>query len=266
MRQQTCAALGLLALLCAPAHALEPFRTYDNFGSTPLNPALWSDSERIRSIKAGALNLMQRQGGANTADTGASFSNFSENLANPAAVTALRAKITVNAVEANACAANTAVAQSRARIIGGFFNAGTPTPGSQLDDVTAQVRLTRLSNSADPAGTLRVQGLVLHCNSADCVAATTVGNVVDLGTVTLGQAAVVQLQWDQAGKSFLFARDGGAFSGAVGYTENDTSSPGVLFRQLSTRLDLPSCQSAPRVTGVIDASFDNIAVNKSAAP
>jgi len=263
---KTLAALGLLALAATSAQALEPFRSYDNFGSSPLDPARWADSERIRSIKAGALNLMQRQSGANTADAGATFSNFNENLTNPAAVTALRAKITVNAVEANACAANTTPAQARARIVGGFFNTGTPTPGSQLGDVTAQVRLTRLSNSADPAGTLRVQGLVLHCTSADCVAGSVIGNIVDLGTVALGQSAVVQMEWDQAGKSFLFARDGGAFSGAVGYAESDTSPPGVLFRQLSTRLDLPSCQSAPRVTGVIDASFDNIAVNKSAAP
>lgn len=259
-------ALLLLAAAASSAHALEPLRPYDNFGSTPLDPARWLDGERVRNTQAGALRLMQRQGGGTAGDAGLSFSTFNENLANPAAVTALRAKVTVHAVEPAACASNPAAGQSRARIIGGFFNTGTPTPGSQLGDVTAQVRVTRLSNSADPAGVLRVQGLVALCTTADCNGVSVIGNTVDLGTVNVGQATTVQLQWDQGGKSFLFARDGGAFSGSVGYTENDSSPPGVLFRQLSTRLDLPNCQAAGRAYGSVDASFDNIAVNKSAAP
>lgn len=263
---KTIAVLGLLALITTSAQALEPFRGYDSFGSAPLDPARWTDPERVRSIRGGTLNLMQRQGGSTGADSGASFSGFNENLANPAAVTALKAKIAVTSLEVGACTANTAVGQSRARIIGSFFNAGTPTPGSQLGDVLAQVRLTRFSNSADPVGTLRVQGLVLQCTTADCNGTSIIGNIVDLGTVTLGTAITVQLQWDQGGKSFLFGRDGAAFSGAVGYTESDSAAPGLPFKQLSTRLDLPSCQSAPRVVGSVEATFDNIAVNKSAAP
>jgi hypothetical protein len=68
-------------------------------------------------------------------------------------------------------------------IIGGFFNVGVPTPGSQVGDAIAQVRLFRASSSADPAGLLRVQGLLSICSNADCSGATTVGNIVDLGTV-----------------------------------------------------------------------------------
>jgi len=257
----------LAALLAAgSAHALEPFRVYDNFSSTPVNPALWTGGERVLTTKGGALNLMQRSWGLATADSGLSFVNFNENVTDPAAVTALRAKITVNALEVNACPSSPAVGQSRARIIGGFFNSGTPTPGSQLGDVIAQVRLTRLSNSADAAGVLRVQGLASLCTSADCNNASVIGNIVDLGTVNVGQATTVQMQWDQPAKSFLFARDNGAFSGSVAYTQSDASPPGLAFKQLSTRLDLASCLSAPRVPGSVDASFDNIAVNKSAAP
>jgi len=57
-----------------------------------------------------------------------------------------------------------------------------------------------------------------------------------------------------------------AASGSVGYADSDASAPGVPFKQLSTRLDLPSCLSAPRVGAAVDAAFDNVLVNASAAP
>ena len=266
MKKSAWAALAAMVLAAPSAFALEPFKVYDTFSDPTISPARWADTERIRTIKGGALQLMQRSYGATNADSGFTFINWNENLPNPAAVTSMRAKIMVNALEVNACATNPGVAQSRARIIGSFFNIGTPTPGSQVGDVTAQVRLTRFSNSADPAGVLRVQAQVATCTNSDCSSVVVIGNIVDLGTVNVGQAATVQLQWDQPAKTFLFSRDGGAFSGSVGYADSDASAPGVPFKQLSTRLDLASCLSAPRVTGVVDASFDNVLVNASAAP
>lgn len=262
------AVAGLFAiatLTAGPARALEAFKTYDSFSSTQINPALWTSGERNLAIRGGVLNLMQRNWGGTAGDSGLSFSSFNESLANPAAVTALKAKITVSALEVSACASNPAVAQSRARIIGSFFNIGTPTPGSQVGDALAQVRLTRFSNSTDPAGTLRVQGLLSVCTNADCSGTNTLG-VVELGTVTLGQSTVVQFQWDQPAKTFLFSRDGGASSGSVPYTQDDSTPPSQAFKQVSTRLDIPNCLSGPRVAGSVDAAFDNIAVNRSAAP
>jgi hypothetical protein len=243
--------MALAAALFASqaSHALEPFKTFDNFATAPIDFARWGDPERIRVIKRGGLNLMQRSWGSNQSNSGATFINFNENLANPSVVTALKAKITVNALEVNACPMNTALGQSRARIIGSFFNTGTPVPGSQIGDALAQIRLTRFSNSADAAGVLHVQGILSICSSADCNATTTVGNIVDLGTVTVGQATTVQMQWDQPSKSFFFAR-----------------SAGSPFKQLSTRLDLPSCAQATPIAGSVDATFDNVAVNTSAAP
>ena len=261
------AALAAALLASQAAHALEAFQTYDNFGGgVPIDTARWIDGERIRVIKRGALNLMQRTWGSTQSSGGATFVNFNESFANPAAVTAIKAKITVNALEVNACATNTALGQSRARIVGGFFNTGVPVPGSQLGDVIAQIRLTRFSNSTDPAGVLQVQGFASICTSADCNSGTTIGSVVSLGTVALGQATTVQMQWDQPSKSFFFMRDNGAFSGSAVYTDTDTSPPSVPFKQLSTRLDLPSCAGTAPIVGSVDAVFDNIAVNQSAAP
>lgn len=259
-------ALTLSLLTCAGAQALEPFKAYDSFAAAPLSPDRWADGERSRVIKGGALNLVQRTWPLTNADSGLTFMNFNENLVDPAPVTALKAKVTVNALEVSTCAANPAVSLSRARIIGGFFNVGSPVPGSQVGDVLAQVRIGRASNAADPAGVLRVQGIVSVCTSADCVATTLIGSVVDLGTVALGTPATVQMQWDQPNKRFRFSRDANAFSGVVAYTQTDASPPSVPFKQMSTRVDLPSCQSAARTSAFVDASFDNISVNASAAP
>ena len=260
------AAAIAIAFACPPARALEPFKTYDNFTAAGINPDLWNEWERSRSVKKGALNLLQRSWGLNTADTGSSFYLFNTNIANPVPVTELRAKVTVNALEVNACATNAAIGGSRARIIGSFFNVGTPVAGSELGDVLAQVRFNRFSNSLDAAGVLRVQGVAFVCDDAQCLTSTLIGSVVDLGTVNVGQAATVQLQWDKANKQFLFGRDAGAFSGAVAYTQSDADAPGLPFAQVSTRTDIPSCLAGPRVTGYVDATFDNVAVNKSAAP
>lgn len=263
---KTLTLLSAALLATTAAQALEPLRPYDNFAAAPLDLARWIETERVRVIRAGALQLAQRQPVTTLADNGLSFSGWNENLSDPAAVTGLRAKITVNAVDPAACAANPAPGQSRARIVGSFFNVGTPVPGSQVGDMLAQVRITRFSNSTDAAGVLRVQGIVSQCTSADCAATTTIGSVLDLGTVSVGTATTVQMQWDQPNKTFLFARDGAAFSGSVVYVQSDASPPSLAFKQMSTRLDLPACASTPALQGSVDASFDNVSVNRSAAP
>lgn len=267
MRVQFFASIALAALMATPAaQALEPFVPYDKFNEKPLDPARWVEGEQVRTIRGSGLQLMQRKLGLGVADTGVSFASFNTNLTAPAIVTSLRARITVNAVEVNACPTNPAVANSRARIIGALFNVNAaPTPGSMVGDVTAQVRILRASNSADPAGVLRVQGLALLCTSPDCSLGTVIGNIVELGTVNVGTATVVQYQWDKAAKTFHFARDHGAQAGTVGYAVSDAAPPSQAFQQLSTRLDLPNCLSAARVPGSVDAKFDNVAVNQSGA-
>ena len=269
MLTKTLIGAGFAALVAfAPAaQALEPFRPYERFDAPVLDPARWAEGERVRLIKGTALHLMQRTWGFAGSDAGLSFMSHNSNLASPATVTALKARIKVNALETNACPSNTSLGQARARIIGSFFNVAIPpVAGSQVCDVIVQVRLTRFTNSADAAGLLRVQGIASICQSADCAQASTIGNVVDLGTVAIGTPAVVQYQWDQGSKTFYFSRDGGANVGTVAYALPDTTPPMVPFQQLSTRLDLPNCQSAPRVPGMVDAVFDNVAVNRSATP
>ncbi len=255
-----------LMLAAVPAQALEPFKIYDRFTDKAIDPTRWSDNERIREIKGGAMRLMQRTYGLSNSDVGSTPTNWQANLnPNPQNITAIKATVTVSALEANACPSNATPGDARARIIGGFFNTATPTAGSQLNDVIAQVRILRASNSTDPAGLLRIQGVLSLCTSADCNNAVTIGNVVDLGTVMVGTPATVSLQWDKPGKTFYFGREG-ATTGTVAYAESDASPPSLAFRQVSTRVNVPMCQSAPRVSSMVDALFDNVFVNRSAAP
>jgi hypothetical protein len=253
-------------LSVSSVQALEPFKVYDQFTDPVISPDRFFASERVLEVRNGGLIVMQRAWPLTTSDVGVGASSWAENLTNPGAITAMRARVNVRAVEVSTCPTNPVVSNSRARIYGYFFNANVPTPGSQVDDVTAQVRINRASNSADPPGVLRVQGLLFHCTNFDCSTTTTIGNPVDLGTVTVGTPAVVEFQWDKGGKTFYFSRDRGAYSGAVAYTENDTMPPSTLVRQLSTRLDLPNCMGGPRTPGMVDARFDNVQVNQSAAP
>jgi hypothetical protein len=261
------AAATALVLSVSSAEALEPFKVYDKFSERPLDPARWAEGERVREIRgAGVLRLMQRSYGLGESDSGLQFQSWSSSLANPNSVTSLRARVNVTALETQACPSNPALSQARARISGTFFNIGTPIPGSLLNDVFAQVRLGRVSTSPDPEGVLRVQGVVVLCTTSDCNFASTIGSV-ELGTVALGTPTVVQMQWDQGGKTFFFSRDNGAFSGAVSYGNlPDTSPPGAPAKQLSTRVDLPNCQSAPPVSSLVDVKFDNVQVNQGALP
>jgi len=254
-----------LVLAAAPAQALEPFRIYDRFTDKTIDAALWSDNERVRVVKGGQMQLMQRTWGLGSSDEGLTSATWNSKLSAPLNVTSIKAQITVSALEAQGCPSNATAGQARARIIGSFFNVGTPTPGSQIDDVIAQVLVHRVSDSTDPPGLLHVEGVVAICYVADCNGAIAVGNAVDLGTVMVGTPTTVQLQWDQPGRTFHFSREGGP-SGTLGYPQSDANPPGVPFAQLSTRVNVPNCQSAPRVNSMVDAAFDNVFVNRSAAP
>jgi len=257
-------ALAAQPLLAPGVQATEPLRLYDKFSDRPLDPARWQEAERARFIKGGGLHLMQRTWG-DTSNLNLTSFNWSEPFANPAPITTMRARVTVQSLETSACAGNGIVADSRARLIGGFFNIGTEpaTPGSMVNDVIAQLRIVRFSNSTDAPGVLRVQGVASICLSPDCGFASTLGNVVDLGTVAVGTATTLQLDWDQGGQTFRFTREG--VSGTVGYAFTGTNPPGLLFRQLATRVNAPNC-AAERVSGMVDVKFDNVFVNSSAHP
>jgi hypothetical protein len=256
--------LAATALASASALALEPLKIYDKFSSPPINGDLWLYGEHSSQVKGGMLVLSQRLYGHRTSSTGTIFETFRTPMAEPSDVTEMKATITVNDLEVNACAANSSVAASRARVQGGFFNSGTPTPGDSTNDVLGQGVVIRSSDSTDPAGTYRVEGRIVLCTNASCTTGPTLKQI-DLGTVTTGVPVTLEVQWDQPNHRFLFTRDAGTAMPAT-YTQSDVNPPGVPFKDVDVRIDVANCATTQPPTGFVQASFDNVYVNKSAAP
>jgi hypothetical protein len=269
MKYAIVAAALAAAFSCTGASALEPIKLYDAFKTKTIDPTHWLDAERTRSIKAGQLELAERNWGATSTDVGYLNSSWPLRFPNASLITEMQARVTVTAVEVDACASNPGVGNSRARLNASFFNIGTPVANSDTGDVEVQLRVVRWATSTDPDGVLRVEGRADLCTNSTCTTWTAVAPTVDLGPVSVGQPVDLTLQWDQPNKQFVFSRDLGtpqAATATIPYTQPDTSPPGNLYKELTVRTDVANCASGPQTTGYIDALFDNVSINKSALP
>jgi hypothetical protein len=255
----------LLAAAAGPSRAQEPYFGYDAFPAPQIDFTRWLFGERTRQVVGGALLLSQRDYGDQTGDTGTRRAIFSASVVEPQRVTQLRASVAITAYDLSGCAQNGAPSAVWARVIGNFFNVGTPTPGSQAGDVVAQARLVRRSDSADPAELLQVEAQLARCTNADCSSFAPMGAVQSLGTATLGSYVRLAVEWDRAARTFLFQRDGDA-KVAIAYADDDSHAPGLETKRLDTRTELASCLAGPRTTGALTARFDNVQVNASALP
>lgn len=258
-------AIGTCLACAQAAFAAEPYAIYDDFATTTLDPARWAAVEYTRRVEGNVMRLIQRDWGPTSSDSGSQTRYWNENVTRSGPMTQFRATLRVNALDMTACPANGTTSSVRARILGSFFNNGNRIAGNAVGDVYASVTLSRVSNSADAPGVLRVDGLVGMCTSADCLSSAFIGNVVSLGTVNVGTNVLVQMEWDRANKQFLFSRDKGA-PVAVAYWQDDSADPAVPFKYVGTRTTVASCLSGPRAYAHIDARVDNVAVNASAKP
>ena len=148
--------LGLATSAGSSAFALETLKSYDKFSSAPIDGSRWLTGETSLQVKRGQLVVSERLYSSRASDSGEHFDILRIPVPDPAAVTEMKATITVNALEVNACETNSIAGSSRARVAGAFFNAGTPVAGSSVDDVLGQARVIRFGNSTDPAGVLRL--------------------------------------------------------------------------------------------------------------
>lgn len=259
-------AMVLACGLAGPAGAAETYASYDNFtGATRIDPDRWLNPERSRVIKGGVLSMSQRDIGSQTSNAGSFNNSFSTNVDDPAAITQMRASMTVNSYDMTDCAANTTPTTVQARMGGGFFNMGGAAPTSRVNDVLAFVRFWRDTASSDGAGVLKVSGDIFQCTVDDCNSGTVTLNSADLGTVTVGQTLSLRIEWDQAHKRFNFYRGSDPVV-RVSYAVDDTQPAFQPFRQLGTRTNVANCFGAARATAFVDAKFDNFSVNQSGAP
>jgi hypothetical protein len=190
---------------------------------------------------------------------------------NYAAVTAIKATVQVNDVVATACASNPKVTfpggiypwiGAWAGLQGHFFNTATPTPGSMENDVVAGISMFRAAESTDPPDVLRVQSVVLHCNSWVC---DTTLHHKDLGPVKRWEMARLRIQWDRDTHRFIFQR-GDAPEVVAPYTVSDTAQPSAAVKPLVIANEVANCTAKPRPVAFIDTLFDDVMVNESAAP
>lgn len=268
-RQATRLLAGAAAIAAVTAAtavaAAEPYSSYDNFtGATALDASRWRPLERTRLVIGGKLQLTQRDIGSQTSNSGKQFSFFTSGLRTPQAVTQMRAVVQVDAAAADHCTANPQPGEAGAQLVGTFFNVGPSQPGTRLNDVMAFVRVYRRSDSADPVGALRVTAYVLHCLNSDCSATDSLATR-ELGTVAAGTPTTLSIVWDQPNKRFRFKRDDAPYVNAPYTVADGLPSPGP-FKLLQTMTELPNCFAGPRTAGAVSATFDNVAVNASAAP
>jgi len=272
------AALGGGLLGAAPAHAA--LVLFDDFSGGAISPFRWEGEEGKQSgttrvearrvVASGQLRIEAKGYSDNVGNTGTGSTRNSLIFVKSGSITDMRATVTPRIATVAACAANTSASVSRARLLGFFFNAGIPTPGSEYNDVFAAVQVYRSSTSTDPAGTLRIQGFVGICTDDNCIGSTTLGSA-DLGTVTLNTAVQLELLWDAAHNQFSFQRDSNAFVN-VPYTVADTQPPSYNAKRIEVSNIVANC-TATRNSTYSGADFDNIMTNalpanvvKGAAP
>ncbi|MBI3156014.1 MAG: hypothetical protein HYZ20_11445 [Burkholderiales bacterium] len=254
-------AVVLATALGPGAASAQDFVVYDDFSASSMDLSRWVESERRREVAGKQLAILQRDHGSTSSDSGVSGQSFSTELSFPGRVTQISARLRMLEAAATPCAANPSFSAARARLIGTFFNTGTPASGSFTGDVMMQAYLRKSSDPAESAETLKVVGSVLVCASSDCNTSRPIGSV-DLGQATIGQPVLLQVEWDRAGKRFVFRRDD-TVTGEVAYTVSDGSAPGRPYMALATRTETAAC-SAGHTTSFVDARFDNVLLNRTA--
>lgn len=259
------AAASLTAVLAAPAaHALN---LYDDFTSTSISPH-WDGNERAqfgatlaesrRAIQSGALRIEVKGWSDRFSNTGTGRVRNEVIFENSALITEMKATVTPRTIIPGTCAGNASVGNSRARLIGSFFNIGTVKPGSEYNDVLASIQVYRLSSSTDASGVLRVLGAVYLCTDSECINTSTVGSV-DLGTTTVNTPVDLHVTWDKANKQFAFQKGTDAAQNVV-YTFTGSQAPEYGAKRLEAAGDIPNC-SASRASTATFVDFDNVYTN-----
>jgi hypothetical protein len=120
------------------------------------------------------------------------------------------------------------------------------------------------SGTAGQPDIVQARALVFYCANRPCTTGTELYRK-DLGPVMRGERVRLRLQWDRDNHRFIFQRDE-APEVVAPYAESDTNPPGSPVKLLNAMLFVPSCAATPRPMAFIDALFDDVMVNESAAP
>lgn len=265
----------LIVLIGVPGDAAERLVPYDDFNAAHINPARWFGGEfssvfprwgtdGIRQIQNNQLRLMYRSYGVTNTVAGTSRSELVLMVRNPAIVTALQAAVTVTDAVAIGCPDNTEHTVARAAIGGRFFGGAASTPDGEVRDMVAMIGIERVSYATDPPDVFRVKSIVFYCANRPCTVGKTL-HVQDLGTVRRGETARLRVAWDRVHGQFIFQRDEAPEIFAK-YAVSDIIAPSIPTKLLNVLQFVPDCTATPRPMAFMDALFDDVMVNESAAP
>ena len=286
----SCSVVLIVVLTGISAQAqVEPLVLYENFNATSkiLDPEKWCGSESYTAPDRGVesarqikkeptygymgLNIFNRVYGDTGSNSGVSTVYNRVIFRNGQNINSIKAQVQVKKVQATGCSTgNPSVTRARARIGGFFFNTGPMTPDIATNDVWATVYVGRSSDSTDPSNVLEITAEVFHCTNSDCSTGTIIGTQ-DLGTVKLNKKVKLRITWDPQNDQFIFQK-GSDHEVYITYdtaTYPEAFSPGALyggFKRLDVVDNVANCTSLPRTMGFMDAYFENVYVNESAAP
>ncbi|MEN6438651.1 MAG: hypothetical protein ABFD97_08710 [Syntrophobacter sp.] len=251
---------------------------YDNFDKTNIDRAKWSGDEypgtgmlfyeNTRRIEAdptlgNRLHLAIRNYGPISDLAGAVWSQNRFNFCNPETIKGIKATIWANSLKATGCSANNGTSSAYARILGYFFNTtGNTVEGSYDGNVSAQIRLFRMSNSKDPAGVLRVNSVVLLCLDDACDNSSVIASS-DMGRISSGQAVTLSILWDQENKRFIAKKDSNApvYLSYDGKVPTDQYAPVVDEKRLTASCVPSRCPAGAAIPyAVADVYIDNVYV------
>jgi hypothetical protein len=222
--------------------------------------------ESSREIDWGGLHLRNRIYGGTGSDSGLANGGTRVSFAEADKVTAIKARVRVNGVEAKGCDSNTIPTRAVVRLSGFFFNTTTQaTVNDATNDVLAYIALQRQSGSTDKPYLLHVVAYVYRCTNPGCGTAALIGTW-DFGTISLFKAAEISIQWDEAYHQFIFTLNRQSPVYIPYDSQYNTSPPGIQkFKRIEVNNFLPNCTSEPRPVAFMDAFIDNVFVNLSAA-
>jgi hypothetical protein len=289
-----CSCCVLLILVVTPvfSQAQEPLALYDNFNEEFFDVNKWFGSDlldsgntvdvfvrvidrpQLRAVPRpssdesatyanGRLRLANRTyRNLGSSDIGSANSQYRLRFAHSEAIKSIQATVEVQGVHLRQCYSSSEYPLTRARIFGYFFNTGTPTPDSQLNDVYAHINVRQ--TMYNPLGVMEVYGQVLQCLDQDCNSTTQLGRV-DLGTMGLGEKVKLRMTWDPDNDRFIFRK--GNLQAYAPYTVSDAYPPSTANNKSFNILhQLPNCSTSPRAYAYMDVFFDDVLVNQSAVP
>jgi hypothetical protein len=130
--------------------------------------------------------------------------------------------------------------------------------------MVAFIGIIQVSGTTDLPEVFQVRLVVFYCANRLCTEGVQLHRR-DLGPVTRGEIVRLRVQWDRDNHRLIFQRDDAPEVFAP-YGVSDTDPPGIAVKMLTTILVVPRCTATPRPMAYIEAWFDDVMVNASAAP